>query len=63
MQEYRIYKDGVVIEKSFVKVNLAYMKKRLRMLHGHTLHVINGDVIDVYSMINNKVYFNHKFTK
>jgi hypothetical protein len=63
MQEYNIYKNGVVVEKSFAKVNIDHMKKRLRTLQGNTLHIINGDVIDVYRMINNRICFSHKFTK
>jgi hypothetical protein len=65
MQEYRIYKDGKLIDHATIRlgVDLTYMKKRLRTLQGNTLHVVHGDVTDVYRMINNRVYFNHKFTK
>lgn len=63
LNKYIIYKDGLSIEQSSVKVSLNDMKKRLRELHGHTLHVISGDVISVYRLVNNRVLFCHMKTK
>lgn len=60
---YAIWKNGQQIESSMAQVKLDYMKKRLKELNGNVLHVINGEVIDVYQNVNNRVKFSHTFTR
>jgi len=61
--KYAIYKDGLSVESSMAQVKLDYMKKRLKDLNGNTLHVISGDVINVYHNKNNRVVFSHTFCR
>jgi hypothetical protein len=62
MGVYNVWKNGKMIE-SFTCHNLNLAKRRLKDLNGNVLHVINGEVIDVYKNINNRVYFSHTFIK
>lgn len=61
--KYVIYKTGIEVESSMAQVKLDYMKKRVKQLNGNTLHIINGDVIDVYHNKNNRVTFSHTFVR
>ena len=63
MTQYNIWKDGKIIDSSMAQVKLNYMKKRLKDLNGNTLHIINGDVINVYHNKNNRVTFSHTFVR
>ena len=61
--KYAIYKNGTEVESSMAQVSLDYMKKRLKQVNGNTLHIINGDVINVYHNKNNRVTFSHTFIR
>lgn len=70
MGQYLIWKDGTTIENGIIRNNenikeldVKYAKKRLKQLNGNTLHIINGDVIDVHHNKNNRVVFSHTFTR
>ena len=68
MGQYSIYKDGkqiadgIIVESSKL-LNMKWAKERLKKLNGNTLHIINGDVINVYHNKNNRVTFSHTFTR
>ena len=62
---YNIYKDGKLIESygKHMWVNAKQMKARLKLVQGNTLHIISGDVVNVYHNKNNRVTFSHTFIR
>jgi hypothetical protein len=63
MGRYNIWKDGKVIESGFINHSPNDIKKRLKELNGNVLHVINGEVVNVYQNRNGRVYFSHIFCR
>lgn len=61
--KYLIYKDGTIIEDGRVYECIKGAKSRLKKLGGNTLHIISGDVTDVYKRVGNKIYFSHTNTR
>lgn len=63
MGQYLIWKNGITVESGIIHHSPDLIKKRLKQLQGNTLHIISGDVINVYHNKNNRVTFSHTFTR
>lgn len=63
MKSYMIFKGCKQIESGIANTNETYYKSRCKQLGGQALHLISGDVTNVYHNKNNRMTFSHTHTR
>ena len=63
MGMYMIWKDGKCIENGFQNLKIDCLKKRTKSIGGQVLHLVNGEVVNVYHNRNNRMTFSHTFIR